>query len=601
MDTKDIEFLRNVKDFEVVSEGYSGAQKYLFSKDGKRYFIKIGPFEIRQDLEKMLCDAEITHPKIVEKGKYDEENNYVIEEFVGGRPLKYLIDDMEPKFVYEYGFLMGEKFRNLRKVFKDKRVSKKAFQELSDHVDRRLKRLDECILKNKSRLTKSQIKFFEYIKNYLSKNKNIIKNSTMVFGHNDIKPSNFLVEKRNICAIDIEGIDYKIPAMALLWSFARGDMKDDKNHAFANGWLDGLFNFDVPKSVLKPLNYVYLFNMSNYFAGYIKENEFDKLEKLINYITKNYIENGEICVDKKILSVAKIGDFKMLKGYDFSLARGSYSPDNLTFKCVGEKTYFLKVMKKSKEEFLQTLKFYDVLEKNGIPIPRVQKSGMCRGLDRAFVLMDYINYPEIGKQEKSEVSVENLGHQVAQYLKKIRNVKIKNIKVFSSSEIEKEVMRLAKKFFEGEEKQPCLKWTKSEIIAFHKKLIKSFDGEEICLVHDDVKCGNVLFDGKSRLVFVDNESLMQSYQTINFQYMIKECFEHEKVKVFQDFVRGYLKDIYGNVPSRVEGQIRYLILLKLLRDCAGTNDKLAGSTRIESMSKIFEKYVERGEAIEWLK
>ena len=146
MDLQKIKFLKNVKDFETVTEGYGGAEKFLFTKNGKRYFIKVGEFQTFENLEQILSDADIPHPKIVEIGKFDETNTYIIEEAIDGMPLKYLLDDLDVKFVYEYGFRLGEKIINL---IKNEYV-------LDDIVNRAKDFIKECKEENKQRIVIQQ-------------------------------------------------------------------------------------------------------------------------------------------------------------------------------------------------------------------------------------------------------------------------------------------------------------------------------------------------------------------------------------------------------------------------------------------------------------
>ena len=85
---------------------------------------------------------------------------------------------------------MGEKFRNLRKGFKDKPVDKESAQKFFQHTNHSLCRLADCIDIYKDKLTQKQIEFLEYLQKFLKQNEDIIKNDILVFDHNDINKFN---------------------------------------------------------------------------------------------------------------------------------------------------------------------------------------------------------------------------------------------------------------------------------------------------------------------------------------------------------------------------------------------------------------------------
>ena len=51
---ENIKFLKGAKNINIISEGYSGAYKCSFEKNGNKYFLKIGKFKINENLEDML-------------------------------------------------------------------------------------------------------------------------------------------------------------------------------------------------------------------------------------------------------------------------------------------------------------------------------------------------------------------------------------------------------------------------------------------------------------------------------------------------------------------------------------------------------------------
>lgn len=602
MDKAKIKFLKGVKQFETVTEGYGGAEKFLFEKDNKKYFIKAGKIGFADNLEEILTNADIPHPKIVETGTIDDKNKYIIEEFVEGTPLKYLLPNLKEKFVYEYGFKLGEKFRNLQKTYPNKRVDDRAFKNYSLETDKSIKALKKEILKHSSDITLNEIKFFTWMENYLISNKQLIKNSIMVFGHNDIKPTNFLVDGSKICAIDIEGIRYKELSLSFLWSLSRVDFKDEKNHAFVNGWLDGLFNFNVPKSVLDCCNYTYLFNMCNNFEKLIKKRDFEKTSKLIEYINKNYIVGNKIVLNKQLNKVAKISDFKKLKGFDFNLVGGSYTPTNFTFKCVkGDIKYFLKIMQVSDARFEKIIKAYETLNNCKVPIPSIIEYGKCASSNCHYVLFDFVDYLELQNTYTTFEDGVKFGNLAAKQLINLRNTSPNDFNTLTKNDLLNEYTKIIDAIYEIKGATKLFNCSKAEMQDILNSLLKSLDNEKINLIRHDLKTNNILSNGQN-LIFVDNEDLVNSYEIINFRYFISSCFCGEHTPQAQGFVNGYLKYVYnGKLPQKIQNQVRLLLLFRALDTFKDKKDFSDIVVETERHLINFKHYIKDGEEIEWLK
>lgn len=298
MQLEKIDFLKDVSDIETIDKGYSGAYKYLFIKNEKKYFLKIGNFKIIDNLEELFTSNHISHPTIIDFGKYDENLNYIIEEYIDGKDLKEEFDKLDNKDIYEYGLEIGSQYRNLRIIYPDKPMTEEKFKEYLSSVDERVNKL-KLLTVNNDKLAINDYRFINYVVSYLNKNTHIIKNSYLIFGHTDIKPSNYLICNEKIIATDIECTAYKELSFSMLFTFARNDFEDEKNLAFARGYIDALFNFQIPEKILDCFNYTYLFNMANYFIKYIENEKYDRLLQLIEYIKINYIVNDEIKISEK--------------------------------------------------------------------------------------------------------------------------------------------------------------------------------------------------------------------------------------------------------------------------------------------------------------
>ena len=298
-DLKRIKFLNGASKIEPVDKGYSGAAKFSFNRAGERYFLKIGHFRLNFDLEEILAKSDIPHPAIVEMGRYDGEMNYVVEKFVAGENLKDLLDEYDLDEMYEFGRQIGEAYRNLRKVCPDQPVPESLYEEYTKSSNERIAKLQGLLAAEdqvSAEVRQEMLTVAEFLKNTLP----CVKNSLMVYGHTDVKPSNFLIHNGEILALDIESTRYKEITASIMWAYTRVDFKDEKNLAFAKGYLDGLFDNKVPAGVWACCNHNYAFNMVGYFVKYLSNGSYERLNKLLRHIEKNYLRDGKIEIDKSI-------------------------------------------------------------------------------------------------------------------------------------------------------------------------------------------------------------------------------------------------------------------------------------------------------------
>ena len=298
-DCKRMKFLNGASQIEKIDKGYSGAAKFSFNRAGERYFLKIGHFRLNCDLEEILTKSGVPHPAVVEMGRYDGKANYIIEKFVAGENLKDLLDGYNLGEMYEFGWQIGEAYRNLRKVCPDQPVPESLYEEYAKSSNERIAKLQELLAaddKVDARARQEMLTVAEFLKNTLP----CVKNSLMVYGHTDVKPSNFLIHNGEILALDIESTRYKEITASIMWAYTRVDFKDEKNLAFAKGYLDGLFNNEVPAGVWACCNHNYAFNMVGYFVKYLSSGSYERLNKLLRHIEKNYLRDGKIEIDKSI-------------------------------------------------------------------------------------------------------------------------------------------------------------------------------------------------------------------------------------------------------------------------------------------------------------
>lgn len=605
MKITDIPFLNGVTDLEEVTEGHSNALKYSFTKNGRSYFLKIGPFKIMEGLEEELTDAKIPHAKIVEWGSYDEKKNYIIEELAEGINLKYKIDNYEAKFIYEFAFKMGKQYSHLRQKYKDKPVGEEFLDGYRNEVMNRVDELSKSLERSTLDLEEREIAFIRFLISYLKNNFDIMKKGLCVFGHCDIKPSNFLLYKNHLIATDIEHTDYKELSSSMIWSYARNDKKDDKYLYFTRGYLDGLFNLNVPKNALETFNYTYMYNMAHYCCHYLNEEKHGKLEKLISHIKKNYIQDGKMIVDRRISSDASIEYFPQLTDCDFTIVDGSYDGDNLVFKCTnGIDDYFLKIIKTSKERFNRLLKGYDLLKENHIPASLVRGYGECQRDKSYYIIFNFLE----GKHLKNFLDLESFqdgykyGQRVAEYFKQLKKKRVDFLKTYDKQSLYEDIIKRINSLYSFEDWYLYMRWSKEEVLTYVDKYISSFDEEPIGIVHRDLKFGNILSKDGESIYFVDNESLVHSYDITNFLYNLQDGFVPDsKQEAYRGYVNGFMKLMNdGVIPVRIKNQARLILLCYLIRLVLNYLEKNGESNKIEMFTRLCDEYVFNDKEIGWL-
>ena len=599
---ENIKFLKSAKNINIISEGYSGAYKCSFEKNGNKYFLKIGKFKINENLEDMLNKTEIPHPKVIELGKYDNEYNYIIEEYIDGNNLKYELDKYDSKFIYEYGYKIGQQYRNLRKMYPDIAITEEKHKEYSLMVEERVYKLKHLMKENKNALSETIINFLNNTIYYLEKNKDIIKGSSLVFGHTDIKPSNYLIIDKDIVATDIEHTDYKELSLSMLWSFARSDLKDEKNLAFAKGYINALFNFNIPNNILDCFDYTYLFNVAGFFIKYIENKEYDKLSAFIEYINEKYKTNNGLKISDSLKSVIDFSKIEILKGCDASIIDGSYSPYNLTFKCKTNKNiYFLKVMKMTEERYKDTMKFYEILNQYDIPsVPMIESGYFLK--DRCYYTIS--KFMELKEMDESigNTFLDGFksGQLIASYLIKLKNENVKSDKIYDKDNLYKGIIHDIGFIYSNNNYSKYMPWNKEELVNYINKYIKSFDKESINLIHGDIKFGNILYENND-IYFVDNESFKYSYDIVNFMYNIQAGFLDEDNKCYKGFVNGYLKFMYnGKIPFRIQNQVKLLLIYYVVRSVRKILEKRNDDSKIKMVLNGCRKYIDEDNDIEWL-
>lgn len=600
MQFNNIKFLKDAKIINEIDKGYSG-DKYLICKRSKKYFLKIGKHKISDNIEEILLNNNISHPTIIESGKYNEEYNYIIEDYIEGKDFKEELLNLNNKYIYEFGYEIGSQYRNLRKLFPDKKIDESNYNEYFKNVQNRVNELRKITSNNKN-INENNMNFINYCINYLSQNASLIKNSYLVFGHTDIKPSNFMLLNKNIIATDIENTDYKELSLSMIWSFARSDYtNDEKNFSFARGYLDGLYKFNIPNSIINCFNYTYIYNVIRHLIVFIKNKKYDRCTDYIKFVNKNYIKNNKVIISEKLKSNIIVDKISIIKNSSILLVKGSHCPENLTFKCnKGSNNYFLKIMNMSKIDYDKAVSSYKLLEKLNIPISPILESGKLNN-NSYYLVSKFIELDDINKKIKNTFQEGfKYGDKIASYLTRLKGNYLKNVNIFDKHILYEDIISYIKKVYGDKQKTQYIHWKKDEVINYVQKYIKSFENEKIDLIHGDVKFENIIFN-KNKLFFVDNESFVLSYDIINFMYNIHLGFIDKNDLCYRGFVNGYLKYMNnGEIPFRIQGQAKLLLIYYVLRIISNIIDNKYDKKRLDSIINSCKKYIDKDQKIEWL-
>lgn len=600
MKLDNIKFLNGATDIVEVKEGYSGATKYTFQNRGKKYFLKIGYLGLRKDIERVLEEDHIAHPKMYEIGQYDDDRQYVIEEFLEGENMKTLLDNYHEKFIYEFGFMIGKQFATLRKRYPDQKPTEQELNEFRKSVDEVIKNIRDILSEKNSIIEKKQIVVLTRWMNYLKDHFDHIKNSLSIYGHTDIKPSNFIISNNEIYATDLDHLGYKELSLSMHWTFARLDGYDEKNLAFARGYLGGLFNLDVPNEVLKAFDYTYTWNIARLVTDNYKDGNLEKFMSRIEFVSSHYMTDGDISLDEKLRSPIDIKNLPTLSGFDFTLVRGSYNPYNMVFcACRDKETYFLKMMKTSATSYKRALASYRLMESLGIPTSHLKASGRCKEKDNYYAIFDFIKGRELSSFEE-DFDFEkgySYGQKVAKYIKRLKGHRITGCNVFDLKKLKEHMNGVVNSIYVHEEHINYIKWPKKEVKSVIERYMPSFEEEPIDLIHADIKFGNLLTRNGKDIVFVDNENFQYSYDIVNFFYNIQNAFMYEHIDAYRGFITAYFKTMNnGTIPKRIDDQIRLLFFGYFLRTILGVLEKNGSANKIEEMSKLCQKYVfDKGE------
>lgn len=558
-----IKFLEKATSIEECKEGHSTAQKFFFSKDEKRYFIKIKDNQIRDNLEEELNKFQIKHAKIEKIGKNSSGQGYIIEEFIDGENIYQAFNKNSVKGIYQFGFKIGEQYSAFRKEYKDKVVDEKKVLEFENNVNEILAGLDNMHESFGKLSDKAKDKIF-FLKSYLKNNIKAVKNSLMIYGCVDFKPKNFMFNnEKEIVSVDFEDLGYNEVSRSIRWGIFTFDTElIEKYFSFTSGYLEGLFQFDVPTCVLDAINVLYAYMALRKIQSKIERQHFDEVESYLNKIDYLF-ENGNLDLSNRLINF-NVQDVEILKDGHFQVLSGSFDDSNKVFKCSKqEKAYFLKLKNCDESKLNYYIRLYSKIEKAGMSTPKFHQGGMFRN-DKMFLIFDYIDGKEWDKfHDKNDFDIGiKFGKKLAKVLSKLGDKESEIFKQVDIEKIETETLRYIDELYSNQKQiENFVAIDKNEMIKLVKKLAKSFKDEPLNIIHADIKFGNIMSINGENFYLVDNENYCYSYQVNNFRWNMDIYFKKGATKLYQGFLKGYLQGIYGlNLPKTLDGQIKLMIL-----------------------------------------
>ena len=274
---KQIKFLENFENCSVYNNVKS--EIYIVTKQNKKYFVKFTNEPVNPKLKKIFNEANIPSVKIISSGKIGSQY-FIVEEFADYKTLLNYFDMLSTKDIYELGFRVSQNCFNLRNIYPDMPLPEESYQLLTTQILQTV--IEFNSINNFQKLTTESQAFLFELRDYILKNINILKQSSLVFALPNVHPDNFLFEKPgSVLACDIENTDYHEITSTIMHSLC----SDKENHIeksiiFTQGYLEGLYQFDIPDNILKCCDYTFLYN------AFFKAKSLQKCRKIYYYYSK---------------------------------------------------------------------------------------------------------------------------------------------------------------------------------------------------------------------------------------------------------------------------------------------------------------------------
>ena len=250
---------------------------------------------------------------------------------------------------------------------------------------------------------------------------------------------------------------------------------------------------------------------------------------------------------------------------------GGYS-GNITLECLKQnKThFFIKIMENSENLIEDIEEIYRIYHKCYIPTARIIEKGNFKNLEICYIIYSFCEGILVGDL-LAELTIEeclSIGNKIGKQMRKLSKVKENKIKdKIELSVISKDTIQKLDYIYTNDKEEVKFYFTKEQFQKIKENLIcyeKEFEKEELHLIHEDIKLGNIILNVKNqKLTIIDCEKMKYGYEIFNIQWAIYSSLNasHNREK-YQSFIKGYIQEIYQNkIPLNIYKQIYYICIV----------------------------------------
>ena len=237
----------NIINVAPLNKGWSADKKFiLLNKDNEKFILRISNISLynkrfnQYELLKSLEALNLNYPKVIDFGKLDEDNIYILLTYLDGNPAEVSIHEFDDSKQYNLGFTTGKMLKNIHsfKIKPDKswwdKYQEKAIKKIDNYINSPLKHKNyECLLK------------------YYNDNLYLMKDRPQVLCHGDYHLGNMLIDENNIVVIDFDKLSYADPYdefKPYCWNVVHSEY-------FETGLINGYFDNKIPDDFFKILKF----------------------------------------------------------------------------------------------------------------------------------------------------------------------------------------------------------------------------------------------------------------------------------------------------------------------------------------------------------
>lgn len=295
-----ITFLHQCSFIERDFRGHSSALRYICKKNGKKYFVKIYKNNRLKDLdyvESIYIKLRIPTANIIEKEYLKKiDKTYVIYEYIDGKTLLELTQELEVKEIEDIGKRVG-KYLNKFKTIKTNK------EKLINLYESELEGLVDNLYYMKDYYNNSENRQLEFIDldrlcNNFNEYKKCIYNIEPSFIHKDINLNNIIVNNNETYFIDTDGGKVGFRALdfrGICWWTWDGENRF-REQAIYRGIFKGLFKGNVPDDFHKELAFTIIYEFLLKVSEASSNNDIERMEYIFSkfgdiFNRTNYFEN----------------------------------------------------------------------------------------------------------------------------------------------------------------------------------------------------------------------------------------------------------------------------------------------------------------------